>query len=152
MKNNKSPGNVSITDEIVLNVFVNVRLSSYILCLAKYLIVVVIQNVGMKVWFFSIYKSELKEDSFNYRGITLSYCSGKFFNSILFQRLQDKIESKNICPTFNPDLGRWTHYILTLFSLIKKYLKEGRYICTCFVNLKKAYDSIRREGLSHKLE
>ena len=132
MKNNKTPGNVSITDEIVLNVLVSVWLSSYIFCLAKYLIVVVIQNIGMKVWFFSIYKSGLKEDSFNYRDITLSNCSAKFFNSTFFQRLQIKLKTRTLCRTFKPDLGRIRdeHTTSSLYSTSLKNVSRKEDIFT----------------------
>ena len=36
-------------------------------------------------------------------------------------------------------------HIYTLFSLIKKYIKKGQYLCTRF-------DFTWREGLMHKLE
>ena len=113
-------GNFNITDEIVLNVLVRVWLSCYILSLTKYLIVVIIQNIGIMVWFFSIYKSGLKEYSFNYRGISLPSCLGKFFNSIFCNRFQDKIENKNIMSHSQAGFRkgqRTSHYIFTLFSL-----------------------------------
>lgn len=111
-------GNFNITDEIVLNVLVRVWLSCYILSLTKYLIVVIIQNIGIMVWFFSIYKSGLREYSFNYRGISLPSCLGKFFNSIFCNRFQDKIENKNIMSHSQAGFRkgqRTSHYIFTLF-------------------------------------
>ena len=47
---------------------------------------------------------------------------------------------------------RTSDHIFTLFSLINKYIKKEKYLYTCFVDFQKAYDSIRRDSLKHKLE
>ena len=103
----------------------------------------------------SIYKSGKKDDPNNYMGITLSNCLGKLFNTILYNRLQNELQ-KNIVlsPTqagFRKD-NRTSDHIFTLFSLIYKYIKKGKYLYTCFVDFQKAYHSIRRDSLKQKLE
>ena len=45
---------------------------------------------------------------------------------------------------------RTSDHIFTLFSLINKYIKKGKYLYTCFVDFQKAYDSKRRDSLKHK--
>ena len=47
---------------------------------------------------------------------------------------------------------RTSDHIFTLFSLINKYIKKGKYLCTFLIDFQKAYDSIRRDSLKHKLE
>ena len=69
----------------------------------------------------SIYKAGKKDDPSNQRGITLRNCLGKFFNKILFNKLQNEPQ-KNIVLSpaqngFRKDL-RNSDRILTLFSLI----------------------------------
>ena len=58
---------------------------------------------------------------------------------------------------FVNDLGFWkdhrtSDHIFTLFSLINKYIKKGKYSYACFVDFQKVYYSIRRESLKSKLE
>ena len=58
---------------------------------------------------------------------------------------------------FVNDWGFWkdhrtSDHIFTLFSLINKYTKKGKYLYACFVDFQKAYDSIKRDGLKRKLE
>ena len=103
----------------------------------------------------AIYKAGKKDGPNNYKGITLSNCLGKLFNTILYNRLQNEIQ-KNIVLSpaqagFRKD-HRTSDHIFTLFSLINKYIKKGKYLYTCFVDFQKAYDSIRRDSLKHKLE
>ena len=43
---------------------------------------------------------------------------------------------------------RTTDHIMTLFTLIKKSLRQGKCLYTCFVDFRKAYDSICRQRLT----
>ena len=47
---------------------------------------------------------------------------------------------------------RTSDHIFTLFTLINKYIKKVKYLYTCFVDFQKAYDTINRNSLRHKLE
>ena len=47
---------------------------------------------------------------------------------------------------------RTSDHIFTLSGLINKYMKKGKCLHTCFIDLQKSYDSIRRDSLKHKLE
>ena len=40
---------------------------------------------------------------------------------------------------------------LTIKTVIKKYLKENKKLCLCFVDFRKAYNNICREALRYKL-
>ena len=82
-------------------------------------------------------------------------CLGKLFNTILYNRLENEIQ-KNIVISpaqagFRKDY-RTSDHIFSLFSLINKYIKKGKYLYTCFVDFQKAYDSIRQDSLKHKLQ
>ena len=41
---------------------------------------------------------------------------------------------------------------MTLFTLFKKSLREGKYLYTCFIDFRKAYDAICRQKLTYKLK
>jgi hypothetical protein len=47
---------------------------------------------------------------------------------------------------------RTSDHILTLKTLIDKYFRKNKYICACFVDLKKAFDTINRKALLYKLQ
>ena len=49
-------------------------------------------------------------------------------------------------------LRQYTDHIMTLFTLIKKFLRERKYLYKCFVDFKKAYISICRQRLIYKLK
>ena len=102
-----------------------------------------------------LHKSGSKIDPDNYRGISLLSCFSKFFTSILNQRLtkfaiDNKIFSKS-------QLGflagcRTSDALLILHNIIDYYCKnQNKYVFGCFVDFKKAFDSIPRRILFQKL-
>ena len=102
-----------------------------------------------------IYKSGDKSDPTNYRGICVSSCLGKLFCSILNRRLHLYFEENKIL--HNSQIGflpenRTADHVFTLRTLIDKYVhyhKEKVY--ACFVDFRKAFDSVWHEGLFYKL-
>ena len=102
-----------------------------------------------------IYKAGDKSDPTNYRGICVSSCLGKLFCSILNQRLYLYLKENKILHNsqigFLPD-NRTADHVFTLRTLIDKnvhYHKEKVY--ACFVDFRKAFDSVWHEGLFYKL-
>ena len=84
-------------------------------------------------------------DPSNYRGIILLSSFGKLSSSLICNRIENEIESKDILSPSQVGFRknyRTTEHIFTLFSLIKKTLCKGKYLDTCFVDFRKAYDSI----------
>ena len=154
LKNKKAPGLDSITNEMI-------KCSNEIMIKHLQTLFNAILNSGYypQSWnhglICSIYKSGKKDDPSNYRGITLSKCLGKLFNTILHNRLQKELKKNTILSPaqagFRED-HRTSDHIFTLFSLINKYLKKGQYLYTCFVDFHKAFDSINRDKLKYKLE
>lgn len=103
-----------------------------------------------------IFKSGVLSDPSNYRGICVSSCLGKFFSSILNQRLLSFIKKNNLL--HNSQIGfmpnqRTSDHIFTLRCIIDKYVTNcsGGKVYACFIDLKKAFDSIWHEGLLFKL-
>ena len=103
-----------------------------------------------------IFKSGDRQDPNNYRGICISSSLGKFFCSILNNRLMTYTEEKNIIhPSqigFIPG-NRTADHILTLKTLHDNFVKPhtNKKIYACFVDFKKAFDSVWHDGLLLKL-
>ena len=96
-----------------------------------------------------------REVANNYRGITLLSIVGKLFASILERRLSKWCEVNRIFEQeqagFRP--GRTTvHQIFTLSEVLKKRKNKHRSTYCCFLDIRKAYDTVWREGLWKKLE
>ena len=91
----------------------------------------------------------------NYRAITVGSCLGKLFSSLLLKRLMSFREAA--CPDLPYQLGfrsgaQCNDHILTLSTIIEKYVvKEKKRIFACFVDYKKAFDSVCRDALLYKL-
>ena len=92
----------------------------------------------------------------NYRAIAIGSNLGKLFSTILLRRLltfrqkcaQDTIYQLGFCQG-----ARTTDHLLTLHTCIEKYTKRGRKrLYSCFVDYRKAFDSICRDALIFKLE
>ena len=66
----------------------------------------------------------------------------------------DDIEKNNIiCPE---QIGfrkgcRMSHHVFTLKTLIDKFCKKNKYLFACFVDLRKAFDTMNRQALLFKL-
>ena len=100
-----------------------------------------------------IYKSGDKNDPNNYRGVSLINCLPKIFNTILNNRLFKIIEDQLSNSQFGfRENHRTADSIFVLKSVINKYIhKNKNKIYACFVDLRKAFDSVWREALLYKL-
>ena len=102
-----------------------------------------------------IFKSGNAYDPDNYRAIAVGSCMGKLFSSILLDRLTDF--KKENCPDPVEQLGfqkgaQTNDHILTLKTTIDKYTKVQKTdLLTCFVDLKKAFDTVARDLLLYKI-
>ena len=114
---------------------------------------------GVYPWNVSIttplHKKGNKEDPDNYRAIIIGSCLGKLFSTILLRRL---IEFRQIaCPDQPNQLGFCTgsqtsDHILVLKTILDKYVKKSKArVYSCFVDYKKAFDSVCRQALLHKV-
>ena len=79
---------------------------------------------------YSIHKNSPKKDPLNYRGFTLLSSLGKLFSSLVYNSIENEIESKDkLSPSqasFRKDY-RTTDHIFAHFSLIKKAINKGKY-------------------------
>ena len=102
-----------------------------------------------------IHKSGPKNDPNNFRGICVSSCLGKVFNSLLRNRLEKKCIDDNIIhqsQISGKKAARTADHLLVLHFLIKKYLKCGsKQLFVCFFDLRKAFDTVNRTHLFYEL-
>ena len=97
-----------------------------------------------------IAKSGEIENPNNYHGITINSCLSKLINLLLNNRLLCLINEKNIFK--NNQIGfrkgfRTADHVLTIKTLMDKYLSEKKKLYFCFVDFRKAYESIWRAAL-----
>ncbi len=94
------------------------------------------------------------QDVNNNRGITLLSCIGKLFTSILNEMLSNFSDTMNI---LNETQAGFTHRYCTLdHILLHKYITDffrskKNKLYHFFVDYKKMFDMILREGLCYKL-
>ena len=90
----------------------------------------------------------------NYRGITINSCLRKLFNLLLTKCLTAFTNDNQILKynqiRFRKNF-RTSDLVFTIKTIINKYLKENKKLYLCFVDFRKAYDSIWREALFYKL-
>ena len=94
-----------------------------------------------------IFKSGCASDPNNHRGISVSSCLGNFFCSIINERVQNHLQENQ--PLHKSQIGftpgfRKSDHLFTLKSVIDRhvtYSSRGK-IFACFVDLRKAFDSV----------
>ena len=103
-----------------------------------------------------IYKNKGDKDDFNnYRGITLLSCLGKLFTSVINSRLNRFAEETRLINEnqtgFRKNYSTLDHVFL-LKNLIDLNVKNGKQKLYCaFIDYKKAFDTVWRSALWHKL-
>ena len=102
-----------------------------------------------------LHKSGDKNDPNNFRGVAVSSCFGKLFNKILHKRLEKWCNGKGFLSEEQGSSkagSRTTDHLLIVRFLIDKYArKKGGKLYTCFVDLRKAFDTVPRIKLFHCL-
>ena len=154
MKNNKSVGYDSISNEMIKGAPRNVLemiLDFINLCVEKSLAA---ESLCKEI-ITPIFKSGSAEDPNNYRGICVSSSLTKLLTSLINTRLQKKVDENKLIS--KNQIGfkkhcRTADHLLTLKTIVKKYVtKGGNKLYTCFVDLKKAFDSICHTSLFNQL-
>ena len=92
----------------------------------------------MESWNVIHYKSSPKNDPPNFCGITLNNFLRKPFSIHLHSNIENEVDkSLSQSQTGFRENQRTTDKTMTLFTLIKKSLREETYLCTCFLLLEK---------------
>ena len=102
-----------------------------------------------------IFKSGDRFDPNNYRGISVGSVLGKLFCSVIHTRVVSHISAHNSLNKaqigFLPK-QRTSDHIYSLHTLINKNINDKqRKIFACFVDFKKAFDSVWHDGLLYKI-
>ena len=103
-------------------------------------------------YIIALHKKGDKSDPNNYRGISLISNLPKIFNTVLNNRLITVDKQLNNCQFGFRENHRTADSIFILKSLINKYIhKNNKKIYACFIDLRKAFDSVWRTALLYKL-
>ena len=153
LKRNKSPGEDNILNEYILE---SKTVIMPILC--KLFNVILMTGSYPERWVKSIlvplFKKGPVNDPGNYRGISLVSNVGKLFTATINARLVKWSDENNVLSDaqfgFRPGYG--THdAIFALHSIVSKSLRNGKRIYCCFIDYKKAFDSVSHFRLWLKL-
>ena len=101
-----------------------------------------------------IHKGGELDDPNNFRGITLNSCLSKLFTLLLNERLTQFCNDEGLIK--ENQIGfrkgfRTSDHIFTLKTLIDQFFSRKNKLFVCFVDFKKAYDTVWRNGLYLKL-
>ena len=105
-----------------------------------------------------IHKNGSQLDPNNYRGITVGSCLGKLFCHVINNRISSDLENR--CFLKPEQAGfrkncRTSDHVFVLKTIIDKYVlnsKNGSRLFGCFIDLKKAFDTVWHEGVFLKLQ
>ena len=155
LKNGKAQGYDRISNEMIKNSPESIldRILKYInLCLEKSMIS---KSLCYDI-LYPIFKDGSKGDPGNYRGICVSSAIVKLITSLISERLQAKVDQLQIIKRNQIGFiknSRTSDHLLALKSIVKKYVTIGKKkIYACFVDFRKAFDSVWHKGLFQKLE
>jgi len=151
VKNNKASGNDLILNEMI-------KCAAHILTrpLTKLFNLFLSSGHFPKQWGEShivpIHKSGPKDDPNNYRGISVISCLAKLFTTV--KRLTNYLDENYLISAnqagFRNNFGT-NDNLFVIDTLISKYNNTNKRLYACFVDFKKAFDSVWREGLRYKL-
>ena len=154
LKNKKASGLDGITNEVI-----KTSMPELVQCYRQLFNRILLNGQFPDCWRNNLIKPLHKggdsSDPSNYRGIAMSSCLSKLFCKIMDSRLQAYLEEYDIinrCQIgFRPKF-RTSDHILVLTSIINKFVSKKKYLFTCFIDLKKAFDTVWRDGMFLKLK
>ena len=101
-----------------------------------------------------LHKKGSKHDPGNYRGISLTSNLGKLFNKVIYNRLLEFVNEHNLISESQigfKEQSRTSDHIFTLKSIIEQYKSQKKKVFAAFIDLRKAFDTVWREGLFYKM-
>ncbi len=105
-------------------------------------------------WLKPLHKGGDTTDPNRYRGISIMSCMGKLFCTVLNSRLVKFLKSNNFNSDFQIGFSencKTSDHILTLKTLTDKYFHKNKKLFVCFIDFRKAFDSVWRDALVYKL-
>ena len=153
LRRDKSAGQDMILNEFIVNASMGIKL----------LILAIFNNILKLEYFPSIwavgnivpiFKKGDKNDTNNYRGITILSCLGKLFTRLMNNRLNRWAENENKIANsqygFRKNRGT-TDCLFILNGLIDLVFAQGKKLYTVFVDYEKAYDYLDRSAVFYKM-
>ena len=128
--------------------------------LLRLLNIIYTSNIVPKDWCLGIlspiYKEGSKDNPDNYRGICISSTFAKILSTMMNARLTKLVLDRNLLNKeqigFQAD-NRTSDHILTIKSVVNKYVQDKHGdLYTCFIDFKKAFDTVWHDGLFYKLQ
>ena len=101
-----------------------------------------------------LHKKGSRDDPSNCTGITISSCLGKLFNSILNARLTSFLDKNDLLA--KEQIGfrkkhRTSDHMFIVKTIMDKYKRSRKQLFLCFVDFRKAFDTVWHVGLLYKL-
>ena len=153
LKNSKSPGSDGIVSELLKNGGDEMYHALHIICQ-------LVWNESrvpldwLRGVIVPIHKDGSKKEPLNYRPITLLSIAGKVYTTILHTRLMTWSEKHNIIAIeqggFRPGRG-CPEQLYALTELIKLRRLRKQHTFVCFIDIRKAYDTVWHAGMKYKL-
>ena len=153
LKNNKASGNDSVSNEM---------LKGAITCIGPLLTElfnkILLIEYYPKLWDLGLITPLHKCDDIsnpdNYRGITINSCVSKLFNQLLNVRLVKYMDENDLIQCNQIGFRkkfRTADHVFVMKTIIDNYLNKGKRLHMCFIDFKKAFDTVWRDGLFYKL-
>ena len=111
-------------------------------------------NAWSEGYIVPIFKTGDKTDPTNYRGISICNSIGKLFAVLVNNRLQTFLSDNSIISKYQIGFmkhKRTSDHIFVLKCLIEYYKSKRKPIYGCFIDLRKAFDSVWIKGLLYKM-
>ena len=102
----------------------------------------------------NLFKSGDIHNTDNYRRLTINSCLAKLFNTFMNNRLIAFLEKNRVICDNQIDFkkkARTSDHIFVMNTIFKKFCNANQKVYICFVDFRKAYDSIWRDALMLKL-
>ena len=117
-------------------------------------------NIVPKSWCLGIitpiHKEGPKDDPDNYRGICIGSALSKVLSTMMNERLTTYAKANNMINKAQigfEEKNRTSDHLLTVKSLVNKYVNDSKgKLYVCFVDFRKAFDTVWHQGLFTKLE
>lgn len=154
LKRNKAAGLDNILNEMIIYsqsfiIKLLTKLFNEILLTGNY------PTLWKESYIIPLFKAGDSTNPSNYRGIAITSNFSKLFNSILNTRLIDHFDDNDVIHEYQ--LGfkkgfRTSDNLFIVRSLIDKYSTKGQKLYACFIDFRKAFDSINHRKLLMQLK